>query len=164
MMDETTDTVTVEDRTFDADEVPFVPRRMCGHPHVPRGDLSVATASCLIDWVADCPECGADLEADAKKGLAEDRDVVFEARPREADPFGQTEPLRCGDCGALVEAFVEEAAQPRRVSERRPEYMEYGAVWIRFEDDDLFMQVVPDVRVWTAAGAPADRYRDEVEA
>jgi hypothetical protein len=155
---------TVEERTYDADEVPFVPRRMCGHPRVPRGDLSVATASCLIDWVADCPACGADLEGSAKRGLAEDRDVVFEARTVDQDPFGQTRPLRCEACGALVEAFVEEAAQPRRVSERKPEYVQYGAHWIRFEEGDLFMQVVPDVRVWEASGAGVDRYRDEVEA
>jgi len=153
-----TDTVDVEQRTYDADDVPFVPRRMCGHPRVPRGDLSVATAACLIDWVADCPECGADLEAGAAKGYAEDRDVVFEARSRETDPFGQTRPLRCDECGALVEAFVEEAAQPRRVSTRNPRHAKFGAVWVRFEDDDLFMQVVPDVRVWKATGDAVERY------
>jgi len=155
-----TSTTTVEDRTFEASEVPFVPDRMVGHPRVPRGDLSPATASCLITWVADCPECEGDLNGDATKGHAEDRDVVFEARTAEQDPFGRTEPLRCDDCGALVEAFVEEAAQPRHVAERKSEHVKYGAHWVRMEDRDGFMQVVPDVRVWTATGPGVERYRD----
>jgi len=153
--------MTVEDRTFETDEVPFVPGRMVGHPRVPRGDLSPATAACLIDWVADCPECGADIEADAAKGHAEDRDVVFEARTCEQDPFRRTRPIRCEACDALIEAFVEEAAQPRAVSERESEYIRHGVVWVHFEYRDGFMQVIPDVRVWTASGPGVARYTEE---
>lgn len=152
--------VSVDDRTFEPAEVPFVPDRMVGHPRVPRGDLSPATASCLITWVADCPECGAALEADATKGHAEDRDVVFEARTVEQDPFKQTRPLVCDECDSLIEAFVEEAAQPRAVSSRNPDYVQHGAVWVPFEGRDGFMQVVPDVRVWKATGNGVERYCD----
>jgi len=151
---------TVEERTFEADQVPFVPDRMVGHPRVPRGDLRPATASLLIDWVAECPACEADLNAEAAKGHAEDRDVVFEARPAEQDAFRRTRPLRCDDCGELIEAFVEEAAQPRHVAERKSEYVKYGAHWVRMEDRDGFMQVVPDVRVWVATGPAVERYTD----
>lgn len=151
---------SVDDVTFDSDAFAFVPDRMVGHPRVPRGDLSVATASCLIRAFADCPECGADLDPDVTKGHAEDRDVVFEARPRAADPFRQTEPLRCDACGAWVEAFVEEAAQPVAYSERDPEVAQYGGIFVAFEDRDGWMVTRPgDVRVWSATG-PVERYAE----
>ena len=149
----------VEERTVPADDVPFVPDRMAGHLHL-RGDLSPATAATLITWVADCPHCGADLEGDAGKGLAEDRDVVFAARTRDQDAHRLTRPLLCDTCEGLVEAFVEEAAQPRHVTSRNPRYVKSGAYWVPMRNKEGYMQVVPDVRVWKATGEGAKRYRE----
>ena len=157
------DDAQLDAHTFPSDAFGFCPDRMVGHPRVPKGDLSVSTASCLIRAFAECPECGASLDPDVRDGLAEDRDVVFEARPRRFDPLKKTAPIQCDECGTFIDAFVEEAAQPRSYSTPDPKVAKYGGIFIEFEDRDGYMVTRPgDVRVSRSNG-PVDRYTDTSE-
>jgi hypothetical protein len=159
---DTTDDVTAEliaDRTHDPETVPFVPSRLIGAPDAPREGLDVPTASALIRWVGECPSCGSGLDPDSAKGTVSDRDVVFEARRSDGVP--RTAPLECDDCETLIEAFVEEAAEPQPWGRRDPDATRAGVHWIPAEEADhcAWIGIMPAVTLSEVSDDRAERYR-----
>lgn len=131
----TDDEIVVIDHT----DVGFAPDRF--FPQL-GGDLTVATASCLLREFQDCPECGHDIDPDVKDGVQIDRDVEWTEQTSDAPgirPVNNSKPHICENCGATLRLFVEEKARPAQWSKIADEDWAKYHLWIEMENGNYFV-------------------------
>jgi len=123
---------------IDSSDVGFVPERF----FPTWGDLSVATASCLLREFATCPDCGAGIDPDVADGVQSDRDVVWTSEHTNCDrrqAIDRSNAHVCQTCQTPLRLFVEEKAQPAQWSEIPNERWASRHLWIEMDNGNYFV-------------------------
>lgn len=121
-------------QVIEPNDVAFVPSRF--FPQL-GDDLTIATATTLVNEFCDCPECGESLSVDTADGVQSDRDVIW-TDEETASPIrrqiDRSNAHECDLCGTRLRILVEEKARPAQWSQIPDEPWVDDHLWIQLDD------------------------------